>query len=842
MKNKIEKLKLHFDKKRLSQVDPDFLSFELDLITEQDLDLVLKAIENKVYFKSNPHNSIILYVSNITNEFDFKKERADTFGGTPPDIDIDFEALGRDKAVDWVINKWGRLHVANILTHGTFKPKSLTRRYFKLTEGDDSVMRDILRKIPPAIFGKEPDLKEIIEGNQDKNYPPHPELTTENKYKSWYEFTSKLEGMIANFGIHPAGIVISDFPLPETIPCWKNSTSELITQYDMKEIEELGSIKFDFLVINNLDILKECVRLIKLNHGKEYDIYNVPDGNVEAYELMHHGFLTGIFQMETSGSAKSLIQKIKPMNLEELSDISALNRPGPMSAGLDASYITNKASGHPPEDMPPALAEILKTTYWTLVYQEQIMTLVSTLAGFTLQEADDVRRAMGKKKAEILLGYRTQFIQGCIDHDISEEYATNLWDNVLVGFADYCFNKSHSLAYSVVTYLCAYFKANYPVEFFTALMTIRSQVMQPKLWAQKAPEFVNEAKQIGVKIHAPYIQKSQLGFSIEDDEIYFGFSAIKQVGVTASKSIIAARKTGPFKDIWDFLSRVDKQKVNTRVFESLVKAGAFDRMGYYRQELLDKAKDLYAWFADNLEYEQRLLEAEQRASENKEKDEEKERLEKQIEQAKAAAKLFKQSKQPVPEIINRYANWEKYLKEIRSKILSDVLPEEVLNSEELEAYNKSIWLRKKPELKIKDKPLKPELTRSKAIKISVAQLMEQSEYIGCYLHQHPAPVIFPDTTRISNAEEGHYLRIAGQVTNIKQIKTKKGDDMAFLEIGDGTGLAEIVLFPDVFRKLKAKNKIPEINQIISCSCEVESADDSGTKVFGRDIEIYIQKE
>jgi len=395
MKKLINKIKTHYNQNRLALVDQDFLSFEEDLSTNQDLELVELALTHNLKFVENPTNSIILYLTGLTDQFDNEKARADTRGGSPPDIDIDFEALGRDKAVDWVVEEWGRNHVANIMTQGTFKPKSLTRRFFKITEGDQEVMREILRMIPPPHFGKEPKLKEIIEGNKDKGYVAHPELATAHKYKEWYEFTKKLEGMVANFGIHAAGIVISDFPIPDTIPCWKNSKSEFITQYDMHEVEELGSIKFDFLVINNLDILKECVRLIKLRHNIEYDIYNVPDGDEKAYELMAQGLLTGVFQMETSGSAKKLIQRIKPTNLEELSDINALNRPGPMEAGLDEAYVVNKTNGYAPKDMPPALAEILKGTYWTLVYQEQIMRLVSELAGFTLQEADDVRRAMG---------------------------------------------------------------------------------------------------------------------------------------------------------------------------------------------------------------------------------------------------------------------------------------------------------------------------------------------------------------------------------------------------------------------------------------------------------------
>lgn len=849
MREATTRIKSHYDRDRLALVDHDFLSFEEDLSTNEDLQLVEQALAGGMWFAENPANSIILYLTGLTDQFDQERARADTKGGSPPDIDIDFEALGRDKAVDWVVEEWGRDHVANIMTQGTFKPKSLTRRFFKITEGDQAVMREILRMIPPPYFGKEPKLKEIIEGNKDKGYQPHPELATERKYRAWYEFTKKLEGMIANFGIHAAGIVISDFPIPETIPCWKNSKSEFITQYDMHEVEELGSIKFDFLVINNLDILKEAVRLIKLRYGIEYDIYNVEDGDQKAYELMHQGLLTGVFQMETSGSAKKLIQRIKPTNLEELSDINALNRPGPMEAGLDEAYIVNKANGYAPRDMPPALAEILRGTYWTLVYQEQIMRLVSDLAGFTLQEADDVRRAMGKKKIEVLEKYRGPFIKGCVEHDIDKQYAEELWDDTLLGFANYCFNKSHSLAYSVITYLCAFFKANYPTEFFTALMTIRSQVMQPKLWAQKAPQFVSEAKRMGVRIHAPYIQKSKLGFTIEDDDIYFGLNAIKQVGVTACRSIIAARKRGNFKDIWDFLARVNRQKVTTRTFEALVRAGAFDRMGYVRSQLLAETKNIYAFYNDNLEYEQRIRDQKVRAAENERKDARRLEITTKVKEAKALIRQMKKQKLPIPPSLQHTADYEKRLRELRQQVRSSGLkPEEVLSGEELQEYNEALDLRKKPELKLKDKPVRPELTRTRSVKISVAELMEQADFIGCYLHEHPAPVIYPDTTRVADAQQGDYLGMAGQVTNWKQIKTRKGDDMAFAQIGDGTGLAELVIFPYVYKRLKASGRLPEAGDIVRIRCEVEQAgdddnEDSGEiKVIVKDIEVYQQSK
>lgn len=256
-------------------------------------------------------------------------------------------------------------------------------------------MREILDAIPKPLYGKEAKLKEVINGNEDKGYTAHPELLDNPRYAGWYKFANHLEDMVANFGIHAGGIVISDFPIYEQIPMWKNGKSERITQFDMHEVEALGLIKFDFLGVNNIDIIKEACRLIEKHQGVSVDPYSIPDGDAKTYQLMHSGNLCGIFQMETSDSAKDLIMNIKPENIEEVSDISALNRPGPLDNNFHLEYLDNKNQGYAPEGMNPIIEEILRPTYWTIIYQEQVMQIVSKVAGFTLREADDVRRAMG---------------------------------------------------------------------------------------------------------------------------------------------------------------------------------------------------------------------------------------------------------------------------------------------------------------------------------------------------------------------------------------------------------------------------------------------------------------
>ncbi|MBM08049.1 MAG: hypothetical protein CMF69_00495 [Magnetovibrio sp.] len=431
----INQIKNNYISDRVSEIDRDFLDFEEDMISKQDQERILSLIfllntQSEIKFP-NPHNSILLYVCGLTDEFDFKKGRSNTVGGSPPDIDIDHDALDREGAIAWVTDKWGRDNVANIITHGTFKPKSLARSFYRVTEGDTQDLNNILKKIPPPKYGREATLEEIIEKN--------PAILDEEKYKEFYSFANTLEDMVANFGIHAAGVVISDKPIREVVPTWKNSKADLITQFDMKEVESLGLIKFDFLSIDTLSIIKECTKLLKLNQDIEVQPYSIADGNKRAYTMLHEGLLTGVFQMETSGMAKKLITRIKPTSIEELSDISALNRPGPLQAGLDKEYMNNRKSGYAPDNLPEGIAELLKTSYWTLIYQEQVMAICSEIAGFTSKESDDIRRAMGKKDVDVLNTYKKQFINGCTQRGgLTQSYSEELWDD-LIGFADYCF-------------------------------------------------------------------------------------------------------------------------------------------------------------------------------------------------------------------------------------------------------------------------------------------------------------------------------------------------------------------------------------------------------------------
>ena len=551
-------------------------------------------------------------------------------------------------------------------------------------------------------------------------------------------------------------------------------------------------------------------------------MYDIPDGDTKAYALLAEGLLCGIFQLETSKSAKELTTKIKPISIEDLSGISSLNRPGPLQ--FASQYIDNKNSGLCPDGLPACIAEIIKDTNYILLYQEQVMKICVDIAGYTLREADDIRRALGKKKVEVLKPYKESFITGLVKHGLAKEWADEYWEKTLIPFADYSFNKSHSISYSVVTYVCAYFKANYPVEFFCALMTTRSAVMQPKLWAEKAPEYIQEAKELGVHIHSPSVQTSDRGFTIVGTDIYFGLSGIKGLGVTACRAIIKARGNTRFKDIWDFMARIDQRVINTKILESLVIAGAFDTMGYQRAELLEKIPQLASYLPALQDYTAHCEARRLRDIEIGSVVGLREELDVIVNEAKAKVKELKKLKQEIPAELQQLANIKETFSVIAECLAEESTsePEDLGISEQAVAlYRKYGTLRKMPALREQQEPVKPELTRSKTVSISVEELMQQADYIGCYLGTHPAKVIFPHVAAISSLEEGSYEDFAGQVVSQRILKTRSGTMMGFMSVNDGTATAEITVFNKQYNRLIANKSWPTEGDIVKISGKVE---------------------
>lgn len=480
-----------------------------------------------------------------------------------PDIDVDFCVNGRDKVIEYVRDKYGgEEYVAQIVTFGQMKAKLVIRdvgRALAIPLKDVNKIAKLVPEDPKMTlekaFKEEPKLKELLESDQNFN-----ELM---------EIAKRLEGLPRHNSTHAAGVVIADKPLTEYLPLAKGQKGETVTQFDMKCVEEIGLIKFDFLGLKNLTVIDTALKIIKKQHNIDIDIAALPLDNTAVYELISRGDTTGIFQLESSGM-RNLLKKMKPTDFSDLIAILALYRPGPLGSGMDEQYTKVKHGYAEPDYILPELEPTLKETYGVILYQEQVMTIARILAGYSLGEGDNLRRAMGKKKADEMAAQRERFMKGALERNIPKDKAEHIF-NLMEKFAEYGFNKSHSAAYALVSYQTAWLKTHYPMEFQAALLSCELGNQDGVV------KFIQNCRENNIKIFPPDINKSEDDFVVEEDGIRFGFPAIKNVGISAFHSILEERKAnGEFKDFFDFLVRADGRKVNKKVIEGLLKSGAFD--------------------------------------------------------------------------------------------------------------------------------------------------------------------------------------------------------------------------------------------------------------------------
>ena len=390
-----------------------------------------------------------------------------------------------------------------------------------------------------------------------------------------------LEGLNRHASIHAAGVVISDEePLIEHLPLYKGQNEEIVTQFDMKAVEKIGLIKFDFLGLKTLTVIKNAIKLVKEDTGKDIDMINLPLDDAKVYKLLSSGDTRGIFQLESSGM-RDLIVRLKPESFEDIIALVALYRPGPLGSGMVDDFINRKHGKTEIVYELDELESLLKPTYGVIVYQEQVMQIASKLADFSLGDADILRRAMGKKIPAVMDKQKEKFMTGAVKNGVNAKKAERIFD-LMAKFAGYGFNKSHSAAYALIAYQTAYLKAHYPVEFMAAMMT--SEINnQDKIIA-----LIYELKKLGIELLPPDVNKSSINFTVEDGKIRFGLRAVKNVGESAINAIIESREAeGTFCDVFDFCERVDLRRVNKRVIESLVKCGAFDSTGIERAMLYD---------------------------------------------------------------------------------------------------------------------------------------------------------------------------------------------------------------------------------------------------------------
>lgn len=501
---------------------------------------------------------------------------------TLPDIDIDFCMEGRDRVFKYVVDRYGGPdHVAQIITFGTMQARGVIR--------DVGRALDIPLREVDKIAKMVPETPNISIEQAISREPKLENLSSEEPHvKELFTIAKALEGLPRHASTHAAGVVISDRPLIEHLPLARGKKGEVVTQYDMKAVEKIGLIKFDLLGLRNLTVMKEAREIIRRRGGVPPDLAHLDLADKKTLQLLASAQTTGVFQLESAGM-KDLLLRLKPACFEDIIALVALYRPGPLDSGMHDEFVERK-NGRVPVTYPlPELEPILKETYGVIVYQEQVMNIASVLADYSMAEADNLRQAMGKKISEIMAQERERFVSRAKNKGVDKDKAERVFDQMET-FGRYGFNKAHSAAYAMIAFQTAYLKAHFPVEFMAALLTSEMSSTEGVV------KYIAECRNQGIEVLPPDINQSDINFTVVEDKIRFGLAAVKNVGQGAIELVLDVRKQdGPFKSLFDFCERVDHRKVNRRVIESLIKAGAFDSTGARRSQMisvLDEASEI----------------------------------------------------------------------------------------------------------------------------------------------------------------------------------------------------------------------------------------------------------
>jgi DNA polymerase-3 subunit alpha len=647
-----------------------------------------------------------------------------------PDIDMDFCMNRRGEVIDYVTRKYCRENVAQIITFGTMAAKAAIKDVGRAMDIPYADVDRIGKMVPTTLNIKlETALKESPALQQA--------YESDSQVRQLIDTAKKLEGLVRNAGVHAAGVVISPRPLNELVPLYRTKNDEIVTAFDMVAIEKMGLLKMDFLGLTTLTILDDTLKLIEQTRGQRMCLQDIPLSDQETYVKVFHSALTsGVFQFESHGM-RDVLRRYQPISVEDLTALNALYRPGPIQGGMIDYFIDRKHGRKKIEYELPELEEILKETFGVIVYQEHVMQIANRLAGYSMGEADLLRRAMGKKKPEEMAKQRERFIEGAVNRGYPPKKIEKIFD-LLAKFAEYGFPKAHSAAYALLAYHTAYLKTHYPVEFMAALLTSVTGNTDDVV------KYINECREMGIAVEPPDINVSDANFTPHGSAIRFGLAAVKNVGHNAIESIVAARKAladksvrptqeGKFKSLYEFCEKVDLRLLNKRVLESLIKSGAMDSLGRRAQlmAVLDKAMDHAA--------------KAQRDSEN------------------GQHGLFG-----------------------------------VFQQEEAHA----------PEDRLPDIPDWDEHTR----------LTNEKEILGFFITGHPLEKYrekLEDLRALSTAELGamksstgkdENLCTAGIITNLRVLKSKKGDFYAQAALEDLSGSIEMLVFPEAFRKLGEKIK------------------------------------
>jgi DNA polymerase-3 subunit alpha len=628
---------------------------------------------------------------------------------SPPDIDVDFCIEGRDEVIRYVTEKYGTENVAQIITFGKMQAKAVVRDVGRVLDLPYKDVDAIAKLIPTTLnitldqaLEQEPRLEELAARTE----------TVANLLS----LARSLEGMVRHASTHAAGVVISHRPLMEYIPLYRGGNGEVVTQYAMKDVERVGLVKFDFLGLKTLTVLRKATELIERTTGHRIALTHIALDDQDTFRLLSSGDTTGIFQLESTGM-RDLLVKLRPEAFTDLIALVALYRPGPLGSGMVDEFIQRKHRKSAVRYEVPELREILEDTYGVIVYQEQVMRIASTLANFSLGDADILRRAMSKKDPMEMERQKEKFIHGARHNGIRQEKAERIFE-VMAKFAEYGFNKSHSAAYALIAYQTAYLKVHHPVEFMAALFTCDMDN------TDKVMRYVAECREKGIAVLPPDINESDWGFTVSDGNIRYGLGAVKNVGMGVVEEICRLRETGKqISSLFDFCELVDLRKANRRVIESFIKAGAFDFVGAHRSQLM-----LF--------------------------------LEGAMERGQARQKELRRGQPALFDGLQpTYAQAE----------LPDV--------EE--------W----PESQL---------------------LSFEKEVLGFYLTSHPLiryqedirGLATADTETLGELTNGTEISVGGLVAGVKEINTKKGDQMAFLTLEDMRGRVEVIVFPDLFRSVR----------------------------------------
>ena len=572
-----------------SQVAKKRLKYELEVIKKTGFssyfliiwDLIKFAKENHIPVgpgRGSAAGSIVSYILKITDvnplAYGLLFERfLNPARISMPDIDIDFCYEKRSEILEYVAKRYGKDNVAQIITFGTMLARAAIRDVGRVMALSYSEVDKIAKMIPLSVGGSI-NLKQALSMSPElsKSYG------SDNRIKRLIDVAMQLEGLSRHASTHAAGVVISDKPLMERIPLTRGTEGEPVTGFDMNSLEKIGMLKMDFLGLKTLTVIEETAKIIKRTKAKELDITKITLEDKKTFSLLAKGETVGVFQLESRGM-RDILKKINVAKFEDLIAVLALYRPGPLGSGMVDDFINRKQGKKSITYIHKRLEPILNKTYGIILYQEQIMQIVSQLAGFDMARADLLRKAIGKKISEIMDQQRHLFVAGCQKNDISTNIANQIFD-LIDYFSGYGFNKSHSTAYALISYRTAFLKANYPVEFMAALLTSERNN------TDKVVEYVSESARMKTKVLPPDINTSFTNFTVTDDgNIRFGLRAIKNVGKAALENIIEVRKKGEFKSIFDFAERVDSRVTNKKVVESLIRCGAMDSFGLRRAQM-----------------------------------------------------------------------------------------------------------------------------------------------------------------------------------------------------------------------------------------------------------------